>query len=68
MTSPSKRRDTDIMKLMLSDYQVVVGDQKDFFVRFPGPKDSPFDGGVWKVHVTLPPNYPYKSPSIGFCN
>jgi len=68
MTSPSKRRDTDIMKLMLSDYQVVIGDQKDFYVKFPGPKESAFEGGCWKVHVILPTNYPYKSPSIGFCN
>jgi len=56
------------MKLMLSNYQVVLGDQKDFYVKFPGPKESPFDGGFWKVHVVLPQNYPYKSPSIGFCN
>jgi len=56
------------MKLMMSDYEVALGDQKDFYVKFCGPKDSPFEGGIWKVHVTLPPSYPYKSPSIGFCN
>lgn len=29
---------------------------------------APFDGGVWKIHVELPDQYPYKSPSIGFVN
>lgn len=58
------------MKLMMSDYDVkLVQDSMDeFFIKFEGPRDSLFEGGVWKVHVELPDQYPYKSPSIGFVN
>ena len=55
---------------MMSDYDVtLVNDNTaDLYVIFHGPKDSPYAGGSWKVHVELPEGYPYKSPSIGFCN
>lgn len=55
---------------MMSDYKVVMegDDPREFFVKFHGPKDTPYEGGAWKVRVTIPENYPYKSPSIGFCN
>eukprot|EP00182_Erythrolobus_australicus_P003815 CAMPEP_0185834070 /NCGR_PEP_ID=MMETSP1353-20130828/4229_1 /TAXON_ID=1077150 /ORGANISM="Erythrolobus australicus, Strain CCMP3124" /LENGTH=193 /DNA_ID=CAMNT_0028532423 /DNA_START=229 /DNA_END=810 /DNA_ORIENTATION=+ len=59
------------MKLMMADYDVQLCDDDrigEFFVKFHGPKDTPYEGGVWKVHVELPESYPYKSPSIGFIN
>ncbi|KAH6959182.1 ubiquitin-conjugating enzyme/RWD-like protein [Fusarium avenaceum] len=67
MSSPRRRIETDVMKLM-SDYEVTLVNDNKFFVRFKGPAETPFEGGTWKVHVELPDTYPYKSPSIGFVN
>ncbi|GAB2232165.1 hypothetical protein Droror1_Dr00011192 [Drosera rotundifolia] len=55
---------------MMSDYKVdMVNDgMQEFYVEFHGPKESPYQGGVWRVRVELPDAYPYKSPSIGFVN
>ncbi|XP_051231037.1 ubiquitin-conjugating enzyme E2-23 kDa isoform X2 [Lolium perenne] len=70
MSSPSKRREMDLMKLMMSDYKVdMINDgMQEFYVHFHGPNDSLYQGGVWKVRVELTEAYPYKSPSIGFTN
>ncbi|KAL2468716.1 Ubiquitin-conjugating enzyme E2 5 [Forsythia ovata] len=70
MSSPSKRREMDLMKLMMTDYKVeMINDGlQDFYVHLHGPSDSPYHGGVWKVRVKLPDAYPYKAPSIGFLN
>ncbi|CAK8563061.1 unnamed protein product [Lathyrus sativus] len=70
MSSPSKRREMDVMKLMMSDYTVeTINDGlTEFNVEFNGPKESLYEGGVWKIRVELPDAYPYKSPSIGFVN
>ncbi len=70
--SPTKRRDMDVMKLMMSNYDVkVIEDGKstaDFCVEFHGPEETAYEGGIWHVHVGLPMDYPYRSPSIGFLN
>ncbi|KAI5474317.1 hypothetical protein MNV49_003544 [Pseudohyphozyma bogoriensis] len=70
MSSPKRRIETDVMKLLMSDYEVTLvnDNMQEFYVRFNGPNETPFAGGVWKIHVELPDGYPYKSPSIGFMN
>ena len=59
-----------VMKMLMSDYEVTLvnDNMQEFYVRFKGPKETPFDGGLWKIHVELPDQYPYRSPSIGFVN
>jgi len=70
MSSPKRRIESDVMKLMMTDHAVtlVKDSMLEFNVMFHGPKGSPYEGGVWKVHCLIPDGYPYKSPSIGFVN
>lgn len=70
MSSPKRRIETDVMKMLMSDYEVTLvnDNMQEFYVRFKGPEETPFHGGTWKIHVELPDQYPYKSPSIGFVN
>jgi len=68
----SKRRDKDVMKLMMNGkYEVQLTNEdctSEFEVLFEGPKESLYEGAFYKVRVCLPDMYPYKSPSIGFRN
>ncbi|SCU98146.1 LAFA_0G15896g1_1 [Lachancea sp. 'fantastica'] len=70
MSNSKRRIETDVMKLLMSDHdvQLIDDNMQEFHIKFHGPKDTPYEGGVWRLHVELPDNYPYKSPSIGFVN
>ena len=42
----NKRREKDVMKLLVSDYEVVMASEdsnNEFFVKFNGPKESPYE-------------------------
>jgi ubiquitin-protein ligase len=43
----NKRKERDLMKLMMSNYEVSLADennQNDLYVIFNGPVDSPYEG------------------------
>lgn len=47
MVSTNKRREKDIMKLLVSEYEVTIVNENsnsEFVVKFAGPKDSPYEG------------------------
>ncbi|GFE54140.1 ubiquitin-conjugating enzyme [Babesia ovis] len=64
------RKQNDFTKLLMAGYdlELVNGNMQEFNVTFHGPIGTVYEDGVWKVHVTLPDDYPFASPSIGFMN
>ena len=52
MVSANKRREKDVMKLLVSEYEVTLTNEvtnSEFIVKFLGPKDSHYEG----VSITL---------------
>jgi len=46
-SSINKRKERDLMKLMMSNYDVHLTDENnpnDLYVIFKGPKESPYEG------------------------
>jgi ubiquitin-conjugating enzyme E2 H len=57
------------MALIRAGFDVKMGhSSQEVLVLFEGPANSPYSGGMWRVRVYLPQEYPFKSPSISFVN
>ena len=56
MVTQNKRKEKDVMKLLVSEYDVqCVNDvtNNEFIVKFIGPKDSNYEGVSTKHHITF---------------
>lgn len=38
----------------------------DFTILLRGPSDSPYSGGKYRLHITIPTDYPFRPPKIKF--
>ncbi|XP_047306701.1 AT-rich interactive domain-containing protein 2-like [Impatiens glandulifera] len=61
----------DFYGLRIDKFNVKL-DNKDtmteLLVEFHGPKESLYEGGVWRISLELPFDYPYRPPSVIFLN
>ncbi|KAI0145611.1 ubiquitin-conjugating enzyme [Xylariaceae sp. FL1272] len=41
-------------------------DLHTWLITLAGPANSPYAGGTFNLTLTLPPNYPFKAPTVNF--
>lgn len=63
-----RRKILDINNLLKSDFECFQEDDNvnKIDVKIFGPKDSMYEDYEWIISIELPPDYPFKSPSVGF--
>jgi ubiquitin-conjugating enzyme E2 H len=71
MERQRRRRLADIALLHTSGHLCPESTPSDntnqpIICTFNGPNDTPYAGLSWKITITLAPEYPFKSPSVGF--
>ncbi len=45
----------------------VENNHRHFHVMIAGPIGSPYNGGIFKCELFLPPQYPFEPPKVLFC-
>ncbi len=70
MNVRNKRKMIDIQQVVSNGYQIFysAGGTDEIFIIFNGPDNTPYQGGIWKIRIRFPPQYPYKGPIINFMN
>ena len=62
------RRNLDVNQLMSNREVTLINGLNKFDVKFFGPKDTLYEGGIWKIRVELPEKYPNHPPFLRFVN
>ena len=62
----SKRILLDMKLLQEMNIEHEIIDLNSLTCVIKGPSDTIYENGTWRVSITFPKNYPFKSPSIGF--
>mgnify|MGYP001187314993 CR=1 FL=1 len=64
---PIKRIGKEFKALQQSNpYKVEVKNGNVWEAKIQGPKGSPYEGGIFVVHITFPKDYPLKPPKFIF--
>lgn len=66
-------RDRDENKFAKDEecYELIQDDEtdiRDFTVKLRGPENTPYQGGLFKLHFSIPNDYPFKPPNVCFVN
>lgn len=56
----------ELTKLHINNHKVELISKNELNILINGPKDSFYKNGKFKILITIPDEYPFKSPSIGF--
>lgn len=66
-TTPVQRRQQmDIRNLHKSGHLLETQADGTLVCTLTGPKDTPYEGKSFRLLISLPHEYPFKSPSVGF--
>ena len=65
-TPSQRRKQMDISALQKSGHMLHMEEDGAMICKLTGPKDTPYEGMNFKLRITLPVQYPFRSPSVGF--
>lgn len=60
------RRDTDIQRVNIKIELLNEADFTHLRGEIPGPPDTPFAGGIFKLDISIPSSYPFTPPKVKF--